>query len=79
MRETMVYLPPELIARYGGICRKLGISRSAFARTSIQHFVNMYELRGGNAEADTSGSDIDDFDYDNMAEAHLKYETGWRK
>ncbi|MDR1335571.1 MAG: hypothetical protein LBK22_01935 [Tannerella sp.] len=79
MTETMIYLPPGLIARYGHICRELGISKSAFARTSIQHFVNMYELRGGNAEAGTPGSDIDDFDYGNLAEAHLKYETGWRK
>ena len=79
MRETMIYLPPTLIAKFAEICRELKISKSAFARTSIQHFVNMYELRGKPADEEVNDCGADDFNYMEMSESHLKYETRWRK
>jgi hypothetical protein len=76
MTETMIYLPPALAKAFTDIARELGISKSAFARTSIQHFVDMYRLRSTRPHPD---ADADDFDYTRIAEAYLRYETGWRK
>lgn len=79
MRMAIIYLPPTLANNFGLICKDLNISKSAFARTAIQHFVDMYGLQRKGLKTEDTDSGIDDFDYSRIAESHLKYETGWRK
>jgi hypothetical protein len=77
--EVLVYLPPALVKDVGYICEELKISKSAFARTSMQHFVDMYRIRDAKAGGRVEEDDIDNFDYTQIAESYLRYETDWRK
>jgi hypothetical protein len=79
MVETLIYLPPALVKEFNRACKELEISKSAFARTSIQHFIDMYRIKCAGLSGDLPDNDVDNFDYSKIAEAYLRYETNWRK